>query len=168
MPKIEEKIKRCVEEGKRGERHKGLRKINPNKQLALEHLNKAIHNFAAMNNFYKNGFSDWSASAAFYSLYHCLLAILAKNGYESRNQKCTFVMIENLINKKEIKEIAGEDLKEIFDDTIRENLEHSTKILDIRENIQYSTETSIRDDTFNKLRGRTKILLEKLRREIER
>lgn len=58
MPKIEEKLKRCLEEGQKGgARHKGLRKIDPDKELALAHLSKAMHNFSAVTFFYKNGFS---------------------------------------------------------------------------------------------------------------
>ncbi|MBU0930316.1 MAG: HEPN domain-containing protein [Nanoarchaeota archaeon] len=168
MQKIEEKLKKCIEEGKRGERHKGLREINPDKQLALEYLNKAMHNLKAITFFYNGGFSDWSASAAFYSLYHCLLAILAKNGYESRNQSCTFAIIEDLIKNNKITEITIEELKDIFDSDIKENLEHSSKILDIRESMQYSTKISIETDTFKKLKEKTIILFEKLRREIEK
>lgn len=169
MLKLNKKLKKCLKEGgSGGERHKGLRKINPNKELSLNHLNKALHNFKAMNFFHKNSFSDWSASAAFYCLYHCLLGILAKNGYESRNQSCTFTLIENLINKNIVKEITNKDLKEIFESNVTESLKHSTKILDIRENMQYSAKTSMEDDVFIKLKERTKLLFEKLRKEIER
>ena len=168
MPRINEKLNKCLKEGEKGGvRHKGLKKIKPVKELALEHLNKAIHNFKAVSFFYKNGFSDWSASAAFYTLYHCLLAISAKNGYESRNQSCTLTLIEDLIDKNLVREISREDLKEIFDTNIID-LEHSTKILDIRENMQYSTKTIMEDDKFTKLKERINILFEKLRREIER
>lgn len=169
MLKIEEKLRKCIEEGQKGgTRHKGLRKINPNKELASAHLNKAMHNFNAITFFYKNGFADWSANAAFYTLYHCLLAILAKNGYESRNQSCTFAIIESFIDNGKIKELTKEDLKEIFDSNIKDDLEHSSKILDIRENMQYSTKTTIETDVFNKLKEKTMLLFEKLRREIER
>lgn len=64
---------------------------------------KMIRNFEAMTDFHEMGYSDWSASAAFYSLYHGLLAILAQRGYELRNQSCTFSLIEDLITKEEIK-----------------------------------------------------------------
>ncbi|OGJ19936.1 hypothetical protein A3K73_03170 [Candidatus Pacearchaeota archaeon RBG_13_36_9] len=80
------------------------------------------------------GYSDWSASAAFYSLYHCLLALLVKFGYQSRNQSCTFAFVEELINAKKIS-ISLEDLRSIFDKDVEENLAHSEKILDIRENM---------------------------------
>ena len=86
---IKDKLVKCLEEGEKGGRHKGLRKIEISDARIKGHLEKAVHNFKAMISFQKNGFSDWSASASFYCLYHCLLSLLAKEGYESRNQSCT-------------------------------------------------------------------------------
>ena len=50
----------------------------------------------------KQNFSDISASTVFYSMYHSLLAIVIKFGYESRNQTCTFALIQYLIEEKMI------------------------------------------------------------------
>ncbi|HLD54987.1 MAG TPA: HEPN domain-containing protein [Candidatus Nanoarchaeia archaeon] len=162
-----DKIKDCLKSGEKGERHKGLRKVKTSEVLIKGHLRKAIHNFNAIEEFYKSGYSDWSASASFYSLYHCLLAILAKNGIESRNQTCTFAFIEQMINDKKLS-ITKEELSEIFDKDITEDLMHSNKILDIRENMQYSIKTSLERKEFDLLKQRTKELLDKLRREIEK
>lgn len=162
---MKDKIKRCLKEGEKGERHKGLRKIERSEELAKKHLDKAIHNFKAMVSFQKTGFSDWSASASFYCLYHCLLALLAKEGYESRNQSCTFALIEEIIDKYEI---TSEDLKEIFDKDATEDLQHSSKILDIRENVQYSVKTALEDEEFIELKERTKKIFDKLRKDIEK
>lgn len=162
---IKNKISECIKEGERGERHKGLRKINISNKKVENHLNKAMHNFKAMINFQKTGFSDWSASAAFYTLYHCLLALIAKEGYESRSQPCTFALIESLIEEGKIS-ITKEELKEIYDKEI--NLEQSDKILDIRENMQYSTKTSLEIDEFLELKNKVKRLFDKLRKDIEK
>lgn len=166
MP-VKNKLDSCLKEGERGERHKGLRRIRPSNEKVKGHLNKALHNFKAITSFQKEGFSDWSASASFYCLYHCLLAIIAKQGYESRNQSCTFALIEDMIEKKMIS-ITNEDLKEIFDKDVTEDMEHSNKILDIRENMQYSMKTALESEEFMELKERTKKLLAKLRDEIER
>jgi uncharacterized protein (UPF0332 family) len=162
---ITDKLKKCFKEGETGARHKGVRKIAKSPELANQHLQKAIHNFKAMSEFQKIGYSDWSASASFYSLYHCLLAILAKEGYESRNQSCTFALIESMIDKLSI---TKEELKEIFDRDVTEDLEHSNKILDIRETMQYSIKTSLKQEEFLMLKEKTKILFDKLRRDIEK
>ena len=165
---LKNKLNKCFKEGENGgERHKGLKKIELNESLVDEHLKKAGHNLNAITEFKNIGYSDWSASASFYALYHCLLALLTKFGYQSRNQNCTFAFVEDLINRKKIP-LNLEELKEIFDRDITEDLSHSEKILDIRETMQYSFKTSLNDKEFNKLLERTKLLFDKLRREIEK
>ena len=143
-----------------------MRKIEYDKKNVNGHLEKSIHNLKAMVNFKSQGFSDWSASASFYCLYHALLALIAKFGYESRNQSCTFELVEEFIKQKKIT-LTITELKEIFDKDITENLEHSNKILDIRENMQYSTKTALEDEEFIELQRRTKELFDKIRRNIE-
>lgn len=162
-----DKLKNCFKEGEIGERHKGLRKITPDENIVKGHINKAVHNFKAVDVFYRFGFSDWSASASFYCLYHCLLALIAKKGFESRNQSCTFALVEQMIENKELS-ITKEELKEIYDKDITDHLESSNKILDIRENMQYSIKTSLEEQEFLMLKDRTKFLFDKLRREVER
>lgn len=164
---LKNKIAQCIKEGEKGERHKGLKKIQPDRDLIDKHLKKAIHNLNAVVDFKNMGYSDWSASASFYALYHCLLALLIKFGHQSRNQSCTFAFIEDLINKEKVS-LRLEELKEIFDKDIGEDLAHSEKILDIRETMQYSFKTSLNDEEFNRLVERTKVLFDKLRGEIER
>jgi uncharacterized protein (UPF0332 family) len=167
MP-LKDKLDKCLKEGKiGGERHKGLRKIAPNKESIGKHLEKAAHNLNAVTDFKNRGYSDWSASASFFAIYHCLLALMLKFGYQSRNQSCTFAIIEDLINKGKIS-LKIEDIRGIFDKDITENLAHSEKILDIRETMQYSSKTSLNDEEFHKLCDRTKSLFDKIRREIER
>ena len=68
----------------------------------MEHIAKAEHNLKAAIDFPKMGYSDWSASAFFYSMYQCLLAIAVKFGYESGNQECTFALMYSLIEDKKI------------------------------------------------------------------
>ena len=164
---IKSKLKECMKEGEKGERHKGLRKITPSMEIAQGHIKKAIHNFNAIDIFYRVGYSDWSASAAFYCLYHCLLALISKKGYESRNQSCTFALVEEMINNKEVN-LTKSELKEIFDKDTTEDLSHSNKILDIRENMQYSIKTSLEEKEFQLLKQRTKFLFYKLRLEVEK
>ena len=165
--RTQDKLKECFKEGEKRERHKGLRKIEPSPEKTEAYVKKAIHNFNAIDTFKKAGYSDWSASASFYSLYHLLLALISKKGFESRNQTCTFALVESLIDLKEIS-LTKEELKEIFDKDITDNLEHSSKILDIRENMQYSMKSELNEQEFLSLRERTKVLFDKLRREVEK
>ncbi len=166
---VNKKLKSCFDEGQHdGERHQGLRKIRPNGELSKNYLLKAQHNLTAMTSFHDSGYSDWSASAAFYALYHGLLAILAIKGYESRNQSCTFALIEDWIVKGEIKTITLADVKEIFDKSVKDDIEHSEKILDIRERMQYSAKTTLAEEEFQTLKKRTKELFDKIKLELEK
>lgn len=112
---MSDKLKKCFKEGETGkERHRGLKKIEPSKDLIKKHMEKAMHNLNAVVDFKNRGYSDWSASASFYCLYQGLLALVLKHGYQSRNQSCTFAFIEDLINNGEIA-LTISELREVFD-----------------------------------------------------
>ena len=89
-------LKKAQEELEKGWKHRGLVKKESNLEEAKNHITKAEHNISAISYFDKGGFSDWSISAVFYSIYHCFLAIALKFGYESRNQECTIALIRYL------------------------------------------------------------------------
>lgn len=165
MLQLEKQISWCLKKGNERKKHKGIKFIKPDVDLANEHLKKAEHNFKAMLSFQKTGFSDWSASASFYCLYHCLLGILAKHGYESRNQVCTFAVVEELINKRKVVNLFLEDLKDIADLDVSEQME-SSDIISIREDFQYSTKMALDSEEYKKLHKKTTGLLSKLRAEI--
>ncbi len=71
-------------------------------------------------------------------MYHCLLAILWKYGYESRNQACTFAIIEKIINERKI-EISIEEIQKIQESSNN----HDETVVDLREYYQYGTETQV-------------------------
>lgn len=79
-----------------------------------------------------------------------------------------FALVEEMIIKKEIKHITIEDIRERYDKDVTEDIAHSNKMLDIREQMQYSTSTSLKEEEFEALKKRTKELLDKIRLEIER
>ncbi|MBS3165459.1 HEPN domain-containing protein [Candidatus Woesearchaeota archaeon] len=95
LKKAERELAECQREGKPA-RHRGLIAGQPNRMLAQGHLRKAEHNLEAMLHNAKGGFTDWAVTAGFYAAYHCMLAILAAFGFESRNQTCTLAAIEAL------------------------------------------------------------------------
>lgn len=104
--------------------------------MAEKHIAKAEHNLNAALYFDEGGYSDWSASAFFYSIYHCFLAISRKFGYESRNQECTIAVIEML------KEEGKIDIDNRFIDTLKitKFAEADQSIIKIREDLQYGVE----------------------------
>ena len=118
-----------------------------NKSASL-HLVKARHNLKAALFFQKNNYSDWSASAFFYCVYHCFLAVLRKFGYESRNQECTIAVMEMLKEQGKI-EIDGRFISTLKISQAKED-EHS--IIKIREDFQYGTDVEFhRKEEFEKL-----------------
>lgn len=46
---IKNKLKNCIKEGEKGERHNGLRKIEFSAELINGHIKKAVHNFNAID-----------------------------------------------------------------------------------------------------------------------
>lgn len=106
MSQILNKVDWCLRKAEREikilGKHRGLLKDYPNLGKAKEHLAKADHFLKATDILKREGFSDISASTAFYAMYPCLLSIADEFGYESGNQECTFALIENLIDEHKI------------------------------------------------------------------
>lgn len=135
MSKATDKVKWCLTAA-----NKGLKKTKSNQDEAEKHVKKAEHNFKAILFFEKSEFSDWAPSAIFYTIYHCFLAIIAKFGYESLNQSCTIALIEQLKEEEEI--IISQDILETLKNTEHEeSLNRNT--IQLRENFQYGTQTSL-------------------------
>ena len=159
----ENKINWCLEKARKEMEengiHKGLIKIKPERRLIEDHIKKAEHNLKAMSDFKRIGYSDWSASAAFYSIYHCLLAIITKFGYESRNQECTFSLIYDLIEKNQLN-LDKKVLEEVHSLKIGEKFEFPT-IVEIREIEQYGVKLSLDDQIFDRLLRIAKEVLDK-------
>jgi len=120
----------------KGEQHRGLVKVMPNKELALEHLAKAEHNLEAFLHNKKGGFYDWTISIGFYVMYHCSLAIISKFGYESRNQECTIALMESLIEDKTIDESFRRYIEAIK--SADKQKKEEEQILKMREKYQYT------------------------------
>src|SRR3989344_804342 len=140
--KVEWCLKKAKKELEKERKHRGLIKEKPNMEKARAHVAKAEYYFKATKYLKKGNFGVISTSTVFYCMYHCLLAILAKFGYFSRNQECTFAVIQSLIENKEINlnlnllnRVASLDVKYQEETT-----------LEIREHYQYDTDISLRDE----------------------
>jgi len=142
MPQIENHLEWCLSNKKR------LVKTKPNKILAQAHLNKSEYNYSVLLLLEKQKIYDWALNVGFYAIYHCFLAILAKYGYESRNQSCTLSLLLKLI--KEDKLILSKDLVLQFD-TLEINPSSPTVRME-RETSTYGIGTSIDLQQINKLK----------------
>ena len=159
--KVDWCLKKAEKELKEEGRHRGLIRIKENKELAKRHIAKAEHYIEA-SLILKDNFSDISASTIFYSMYHSLLAVLAKFGYESGNQECTFALIYSLIENKDI-----DLLKKEIDKVSLINSEEESAV-ELREKYQYGVELSMKEDIFNENFELAKKLLGKVKEIIER
>ena len=118
-----------------------------------------------MMNLKNSEFPDWCGSAAFYAMYHSLLAILAKFGYESGNQECTFALISSLAEDGKIS-FDTALLKKIASTDPKKQAEKET-IAEIREQHQYGTKLSMEDRTYKELLDNAKRILGECKRIIE-
>jgi len=141
MSQASKKVEWCLckakKELKESALHRGLVEVEKNIENAEKHVAKAEHNLQGALYFDKGNYSDWSASAFFYCIYHCFLAILRKFGYESRNQECTIAMIEFL--NEEGKIAIDKKFIEALKITEMDKLQERS-VIGIRENYQYGTE----------------------------
>lgn len=157
-------LKKAEKELKESGKHRGLVKIKPDLDKVRKHIVKAEHYLRATDYLNKENYSDISASTIFYSMYHCLLAIAMKFGYESRNQECTFALISILIEENKINfekslldKIASFNSKKEDEDTS----------LGIREKYQYGTSLTLKEDLYNEMFNLAKRVISKTKEIIE-
>ncbi len=144
--------KEKIETGK----HRGLIYKEPNIILAQEHLQKAEDNLQTAYTMREAGHSAWSASAFFYCLYHCCLAIAAKFGYESGNQECTIALLKMLSEQEKI------ELDSTFLDALDNNKqdEIAFSVIKKREEFQYGVKKEMDIEDFVKMESLAKEMLE--------
>ena len=135
MPQIDEHLKWCLKDPKR------LTKTKPNLNLAQKHVKKSEYNYGIVQTLERLKIYDWAFNVGFYAIYHCFLAILAKYGYESRNQACTITVLLTLINEKKLD--LDKDLVTQFDTLDVEKSIASPTVRESREISTYGVETSI-------------------------
>ena len=157
--KVEWCLRKAERELKESDKHRGLIKVKTGLDKAKDFIIKAEHYLKATEYLKKGNFSDISASTVFYSMYHCLLAIAAKFGYESENQECTFALIHSLIEDSKI-DFEKELLNKIASLEVKETDENTTT--EIRERYQYGTEFNIEDEElYQKLLELAKTIISK-------
>lgn len=156
MGRIDNALKWCLCQGeKNGDKHTGLKKIDKNKGESINQLKKANSDLGTMQYLYDGNKTDWVASAAFYAMYHSLLAVLYRLGYESRNQECTIIAIENFMQEGVIK------LEQKYVDMIR-SLQDDKDARSIREEMQYGSKTIMEKRRCEMLMNQAKEFVERI------
>ena len=128
MAQIDNHLKWCLKDPTR------LKEAKPDNDLAQKHLEKSEYNTNVMELLEQSKKYDWALNVGFYAIYHCFLGILAKYGYESKNQSCSITALLKLIEDKKLE--FDKDLilqfdtldvdKEAVSPTVRESRELST------------------------------------------
>ena len=155
MGRVEDAFEWCLKKGERDTKHKGLKKIEKNFEESERQIKKAESDLETMQYLYDGNKTDWVASAIFYAMYHSLLAVLYKIGYESRNQECTIIVIEKLMKDKII------SLEQEYIDMIRSLQESVENAKSVREEMQYGSETSMEEE-------RCKIFMDNAKKFVDR
>ncbi len=161
MSQAANQVKWCLNHAKerlaKGEKkHRGLLETKPNLDAARKHLEKAEHDLNGVLYMAKGGLSDWAVSAAFYSMYQCMLAIIAKFGYESENQTCTVAMVELLKEQGKIS-IDDKFIKMLKPDSEKQDY----SVINMREEYSYGFKIVVPEKDIKKLTESCKELIEK-------
>ncbi len=163
--KVDWCLKKAERELEKLGKHRGLVRIKPDLEKAREYIKKAEHYLKATDYLKKGNFSDISASTVFYSMYHCLLAIDAKFGYESGNQECTFALVHSLIEEGNV-DFEKELLDKIASLDVEKSREKTS--VEVREQYQYGTSLSIKDNLYKELFELAKEVISKTKVVIEK
>lgn len=155
MSQARSTVEWCIEKAERG-----LIRRAPDADRARLHIAKAEHDLRAMIAF-SHEFSDWSASAGFYAMYHCLLAILCSKGYESRNQACTFAALRLFIE-----EGLGFDERLLDRIASRKPASGASSAVDLRESLQYGVSVTLEHHAYEELLVLVKDVLDRTKRII--
>lgn len=170
MSYAKNKVRWCLnkaqKEQQEGKKHRGLIEVEPNLNTAQEHIAKADHNLNATLYLRGSEFTDWCSSTLFYTIYHCFLAILAKYGYESRNQECTFVAIASLIEDGKIS-LDMSDLEKVSSMSIAMMQEPPTSVISIREEYQYTPKVYLENNAYEQLLELAKRILDQTKTILE-
>lgn len=143
MSQIEKHLKWCLNDEKR------LKRVKPNKELAQQHLAKSEYNAQVLRELEKLKRFDWALNVGFYAIYHCFLAILAKYGYESRNQSCTITTILTLIDEQKLS--MERDLVLRFD-TLEADKDATATVRQSREISTYGVSSTVDTDRLSEIK----------------
>jgi len=99
MTKVRDCFLSAKKDEEKGKKHKGILIIGRDDKEAEQYIQKAKKNLEICE-LYKEKRLDYKIPEEwFYTIYYCALAILAKFGVESRNQRCTALFLRYLKDK---------------------------------------------------------------------
>ena len=161
MGRVENVFVWCLKQGEKDVKHRGLKRIGRDLENSEKQITKAESDLGTMQYLYEGNKTDWVASTAFYAMYHSLLAVLYKLGYESRNQECTITAIEKFMRDKTI------SLEQKYIDMIRSLQEGIENAKSIREEMQYGSKTSMEEERCKRSMDDAKRFVDRIKEMLE-
>lgn len=156
LKKANKELEECKKLGKRP-KHRGLLKIEFNKDEAKKHLSTAEENLKLALHLEKEKFGPAAISPLFYCFYHCFLAIAARFGYESGNQTCTISLIQYL--KEEGKIEMDEKFIEMMKYEDEQKGSGYPSLIEMREEYTYGAKVSVEKQILENLTNLCKELV---------
>ncbi len=162
----------------RAKRERGLKVITPSDYLSEGHIKKSDHNLIVMTDLNELGHKDWVIIAAYYAMYHSVLAVLSKIGLESKDHSTTVAVLEYFFGKQIDKSLLEKfnELKEKKNEweLIRleeKYIDYLWKIKRNRETVQYGVTTSYKEtetvmENAREFVSKIKLLIEKIDEEL--
>jgi len=81
--------------------------IDPSEDITISYLNKSDSHLESAKILLKSKKFEETVSMAYYSMYHCLLALLFKYGIKSENHAVSIILLNELFHEKELAEIIS-------------------------------------------------------------
>ena len=138
--------------------NKGLKKVEPNIEIAKKHIGVATYNLEVAQYLKQGGHTKWCVPTIFYSVYHCFLAVLMKEGYITENQDCTFSLIATFIEEGKLS-LEMEKLEKIM------SYDYESGLRGFRERFQSGTEMTTETDLLKEMEILAKEIIDIVRED---
>lgn len=142
-----------------------LRKISSAKGLVGAHVQKANSNLEFVNFLARNDkFSDWAVVGLYYAIYHASLALLAREGFVSKDHNATLCFLI----KRFYKEISPKDLELINESFLtKDEIIYYAEARHKRRKASYSARMLFSKSEISTLRTKTITFLNKVKTILE-
>lgn len=93
-------LAKLKEEGK-------LELVEPSNEISNSYLDKSLNSLKAAQLLFDEDLLEESTSMAYYSMYHCLVALMRKCGIKCENHTGNILLLKNLFSENELYQIIS-------------------------------------------------------------
>ena len=152
--------------------HRGILKVSEDDSKL--HMKKAEHNLNFANwikeehktqikeFFNRETFYDWVINIYYYAVYHSALALISKEGYESKNHSATLCFLI-YYHFHLSKSVSQEDIHLIASSLNKEEIESVGYSKEMRERAAYNVHESFEEKLANQMQEQTVIFINEIR-----